>query len=51
VKGEGKCPLLALSGHLEAADERPVSGVKRTSQMKRLMSAYDQSGHPLMERN
>ncbi len=38
---EGKCPLLALSGHCCAAPKCPLSGVKRTLALQYTMSAFD----------
>jgi hypothetical protein len=35
------CLLLALSGHRRAADQCPLSGVKRTSKIHGVTSAYD----------
>ena len=35
------CPLLALSGHSGASDQCPLLGVKRTSQLDRVMSVFD----------
>ena len=37
----GGCRLLAQSGHPKRAHERPLSGVKRTSQFKSVTSAFD----------
>jgi hypothetical protein len=34
-------PLVSLNGHLSCADECPLSGVKRTSLVRRSMSAND----------
>ena len=34
-----RCPLLAQSGHADRRPECPLSGVKRTSQLTRAMSA------------
>ena len=34
-------PLVALFGHPTCTDECPLSGVKRTSLMQALMSAFD----------
>ena len=36
-----QCPLLALSGHSGASDQCPLLGVKRTSQLDRVMSVFD----------
>ena len=35
------CPLLALSGHTDCAQQCPLLGVKRTSRFQSLMSAFD----------
>jgi hypothetical protein len=36
-----ECPLLAQSCHRRAADQRPLSGVKQTSQFMGVSSAFD----------
>src|SRR6478672_8851662 len=40
-----KCLLLAQSRHAQCADECPLSGVKRTSLIRSLMSANDPKQH------
>ena len=46
----GGCPLMALSGHLNALRQCPLLGVKRTSTSANPMSAISEVAHCILPR-